>query len=229
LDIQKNYTKFYFQKLLKFDSLTKINKLVTFSFPLQQITKRKINDYENENFVYLEDKYYSFSSLDEMKWEISNSVKNFNTYKLQKAETKWGGRNWIAWFCSEIPIPEGPYKFRGLPGLIMELKDTKNNFIYSLISLKKVDYEYNTDNIVESNLGDAPIKIKLEQYQNLLLNEYNNPFSEFENMKGKDWQLTIFDKKITSLEGLREIKSQYQKDIKKNYNPLELDKAVKYP
>lgn len=229
LDMQKNSTKFYFQKQLKFDSLIKINKRVTFSISLQQIIKRNSGSFTNENFVNVDDKYYTFSSYDEMKWKISDSIKNYNIYKLQKAETDWGGRKWIAWFCSEIPIAEGPYKFRGLPGLIMQLLDTKNNFSYKLISFKKLDSEFDTHNVVETNLGDAAIKINLAKYQKLLLNVYGNPFSEFENMKNQDWQLEIYDKKIKTIEGLYEIKSQYQLDIKKYYNPIELDKAVEYP
>jgi len=34
---------------------------------------------------------------------------------------------------------EGPYKFRGLPGLIYEVKDKKDNFTYELIEVKKLD------------------------------------------------------------------------------------------
>ncbi|SHM46075.1 GLPGLI family protein [Chryseobacterium polytrichastri] len=229
LDLQKQYTKFYFQKQLKFDSLIKINKRVAFSIPLQQIIKRNSGSFANENFVNVDDRYYTFSSSDEMKWKISDSIKNYNIYKLQKAETNWGGRKWIAWFSTEIPIAEGPYKFRGLPGLIMQLLDTRNNFSYNLISFKKLDSEFDTHNVVETNLGDDAIKINLSKYQKLLLNVYGNPFSEFENMKNQDWQLEIYDKKIKTIEGLNEIKSQYQLDIKRYYNPIELDRAVKYP
>ena len=229
LDIQTKNTKFYFHKLLVADSiLRKRNKPMSLSFPIQQIVKRKVNSFENENFVSLQDKYFSFSTIDKMEWKILDSLKQFQNYKLQKAETLWGGRKWCAWFSSEIPIPEGPYKFRGLPGLIMLLNDSKNNFFYSLISLKKLNEEYDTSDVVETSLRLKPIQIELKQYQKLLINNYNNPFSEYENMKGTDWQLTIYDKKISTIEGLEKIRKQYQKDIKKNYNPIEISKAVKY-
>ena len=229
LDLQKRQTKFYFEKQLKFDSLIKINKRVTFSIPLQQIIKRSQGSFTNENFLNVDDKYYTFSSSDQMSWKILDSTKNYKNYKVQKAHTYWGGRSWTAWFSSDIPIPEGPYKFRGLPGLIIQLSDTKNNFNYTLISFKKMDVEFDTHNVVETNLGDTAIKITLAKYQKLLSDVYNNPFSEFENMKDQDWQLNIYDRKIKTIEGLNEIKSQYQSDIKKYYNPIELDKAVKYP
>ncbi|RXM57797.1 GLPGLI family protein [Chryseobacterium sp. CH1] len=37
-------------------------------------------------------------------------------YKSQKAETNYGGRNWIAWFTTELPFADGPLYFNGLFG-----------------------------------------------------------------------------------------------------------------
>jgi GLPGLI family protein len=45
----------------------------------------------------------------------------------ENATTKFGGRNWTAWFCEQIPFQEGPYKFRGLPALIFEISDNEGN------------------------------------------------------------------------------------------------------
>jgi hypothetical protein len=47
-------------------------------------------------------------------------------------------------------------------------------------------------------------------------------------MKEGTWGLTLFDKEINSVEGLKSIKKDYQLEIINNYNPIELDKAVKY-
>lgn len=229
LDIQTKSTKFYFHKLLVADSILKIrNKPMSLSFPIQQIVKRKVNSFENENFVSVQDKYFTFSTSDKMEWKILDSLKKFENFKLQKAETNWGGRKWFAWFCSDIPIPEGPYKFRGLPGLIMFVNDSEKNFFYSLITLKKMTSEYDTKDVVETSLRTKPIRIDMKKYQKLLIDSYNNPFSEYENMSGTNWTLTIYDKKINTLEGLKEIKKQYQADLRKNYNPIEIDKAVQY-
>lgn len=37
-----------------------------------------------------------------------------------------GGRQWIAWFTNEIPFQDGPFKFYGLPGLIVKLEDSED-------------------------------------------------------------------------------------------------------
>lgn len=228
LDLQGNTTRFYYKKLIKLDSLVRNKEIISYTFPIQQVIKRNRNSFENQNFVNVEDKYYSYLSSDKIVWKILPQIKYTNNYKLQKAEAIWGGRKWSAWFAPEIPISEGPYKFKGLPGLILELGDTGENFSYKLISFHKDLSDYDTANIVETNLGMIPIKISLKKYQELLLNRYSNPFSEYNNMKEGSWGLTINDKYINTLEGLKSIKRDYQLEIKRNYNPIELDKAVKY-
>ena len=49
-----------------------------------------------------------------------------------KATTTYGGRDYIAWFAPDIPISDGPYKFCGLPGIIVRIADTKNEHIFEL-------------------------------------------------------------------------------------------------
>ena len=66
--------------------------------------------------------------------------KQIKNLTLQKATTDWGVRHWIAWFTTSFPFPEGPHKFHGLPGLIIELSDDKNNYHFELattFSLRK--------------------------------------------------------------------------------------------
>lgn len=64
--------------------------------------------------------YYS-EPFSELQWEIGDSVRNILGYECLKAETDYHGRHWTAWFSPEIPIQDGPWKFRGLPGLILEV------------------------------------------------------------------------------------------------------------
>lgn len=73
----------------------------------------------------------------EIKWELINETKKINEFDVKKATTNLFGRNWIAWYAEDIKVPYGPYKFNGLPGLILELNDDKNYFHYEAISVVK--------------------------------------------------------------------------------------------
>ena len=72
-----------------------------------------------------------------MNWNISTQVSDFNNYKVQKATMTFGGRTWTAWFAPEIKIANGPYKFIGLPGLILKLEDDKGDYRFTFI--KKIN------------------------------------------------------------------------------------------
>ena len=55
---------------------------------------------------------------------------------VQKASCDFGGRRWEAWFTPEIPYSEGPYKFCGLPGLILNIADTDGHYVFELLSIE---------------------------------------------------------------------------------------------
>lgn len=74
-----------------------------------------------------------------LEWKISSKQKSLLGYSVQKAETHFAGRDYIAWFTTEIPIPDGPYVFCGLPGLIIELYDIRNHYHFSLISINSLE------------------------------------------------------------------------------------------
>src|SRR5699024_1367735 len=67
--------------------------------------------------------------------------KEVMAYTVQKATTSFAGRDYEAWFTMEIPIPDVPYVFYGLPGLIVELYDTENHYHFTLQSLSKLEEE----------------------------------------------------------------------------------------
>lgn len=228
LETDGEMTKFFYEKLIRIDSLSKNGMSLNVSFPLSQAVKRKTGDSENENFISLNGNYYQYKSNDKLDWKVSNVTKKVEDCQLQMANATFGGRKWIAWFCKEIPLAEGPYIFNGLPGLIYELRDSKDNFIYSLVSIEKVKKLYDTHNILETHFGIKPLRITENRYKKLQIDDYNNPFAQFNNMSDGSWGYQYGDKYISTQKELLEIKRQYQEEIRNNNNPIKLNKAIKY-
>ncbi|MDF2934426.1 MAG: hypothetical protein K0R36_3757 [Chryseobacterium sp.] len=234
LDASPKDVKFYGNNLLISDSINKKfgnmdNKNIDMT---GQIVKRKLDSSENENFNNIKFGYYSFKTIDKIDWKISSETKKVQNYTLQKATAKFGGRKWTAWFNKEIPINEGPFKFRGLPGLIFEIQDDKKNFIYNLVKSQKIKGIPLTNDFLESNFGTKAIPVSEKQIQKLMLEFYNDPFA-FErtnfSKNGSDLHINIGGKEIHNLEELNAETKNMQIIIKKYYNPLELDKAIHFP
>lgn len=93
------------------------------------------------SFMAFDDKYYKVEQPMKMKWklDIQKDTVIFG-YSCQMARTSYAGRDWIAWYSPQIPLADGPYKFNGLPGLILKISDTKNLHCFTLNAIKKVTY-----------------------------------------------------------------------------------------
>lgn len=70
-------------------------------------------------------------------WKLADSTRTILGYSCQLAECHFRGRDYQAWFTPEIPLNEGPWKFNGLPGLIMEVYDTKHHYHFTLAGLQQ--------------------------------------------------------------------------------------------
>jgi len=87
----------------------------------------------------LADSYKFEEDLHLFDWQINADTTTICNFKTQKATCEFGGRSWIAWFAPEIPFSDGPYKFNGLPGLIVKVHDTRNHYIFELTAFNKLD------------------------------------------------------------------------------------------
>lgn len=96
----------------------------------------------NETLIKNEYEYNEKLNFD---WKIDfNKEKIISGYTCLYATTDYGGRSWLVWFTKEIPINAGPYKFKGLPGLILEAEDTSGSYKFSFNRFLKSDVAENT-------------------------------------------------------------------------------------
>lgn len=197
-----------------------------YTFPFAKL-KRNISSENNTNYYFLGDSYFGFESHDRIDWKIISDTKTKENWKLQKATANFGGRIWEAWFTTDIPFSEGPYKFNGLPGLIVELKDSKNNFNFELTKIEKPQNA--NSNIVETLFKKKPINKIFNKYKELLIAHYNDPYSRFRSIRPGSWSIgRADDTYVDTIERLVKITKEEQTEIIKNNNPIELDKAINY-
>ncbi len=88
---------------------------------------------EPQQWRYTED-YPSIS------WVLSTDTTTICGYLCQKATCHWRGRNYIAWFAPQLPLKFGPWKFGGLPGLIMKIYDTKHLYTWQAVAIDKGEF-----------------------------------------------------------------------------------------
>ena len=85
---------------------------------------------------------YKYSeTIPVQNWNISDDTLTIAGYLCQKATCHFRGRDFIAWFASDIPINNGPWKFGGLPGLIMKVNDIDEKFIYECVRIERQDFK----------------------------------------------------------------------------------------
>lgn len=179
LDITKEGSNFYSTLLLTRDSLinTEIEKgkiSQSIVLDMRKIKQSKVNFQVSKNYPNLETVYHTSISgskvalkeQHKINWTILLETKNIEGFKVQKATTTFGGRNWIAWFTNEIQIQDGPYKFCGLPGLIVHIEDDKGDHIFNLVGSQKLN-----DQTVLLDSHMKEIFITNEKF-NKLWNEY---------------------------------------------------------
>ena len=70
-------------------------------------------------------------------WKISGDTATFGGLHCQKATGHFGGRDYIVWFCPDLPVHAGPWKLNGLPGVIVEAHDTKNEVVFKFNGVEK--------------------------------------------------------------------------------------------
>lgn len=75
----------------------------------------------------------------ELNWSVSDSTKTILGYECIMAETDYHGRHWTAWFSPEIPLPDGPWKLCGLPGLILEATDSTGQHSFTATGIENTN------------------------------------------------------------------------------------------
>lgn len=140
-------------------------------------------------------------------WKIESLRDTVNGFICNKASTFFGGRFYHAWFNVEVPIQEGPYIFKGLPGLIVKIADSKGHYTWEL---KEISNNYTSDIPKYANKG-----IKWITRAEMI--KLNSPDGRRSNLT----EMGAFDANWVGIEK-EELRRRFEENIKRNNNPLEL-------
>jgi len=161
---------------------------------------------------------YNISDDRKINWKILSEKEKIGEWNVQKAETDFAGRHWIAWFSTEIPIQDGPYKFNGLPGLIVKIEDKTGSHKMELKGIKNI-----TGN-VDINVFEAKeIAINSKQFQKVIKEYENDPTKGIKQIQMGGTSIILTGKDGTSTKIAKEQEERLKARIKKDNNRIELD------
>lgn len=250
LDIKKDGSTFYSRQKFVSDStrtayFQKQRALGTSSFSYNDsnagiVDHSVTKTYPNYDIVLhtkAGDTKYAIKNEKPIVWKIEADKKKIDKFEVQKATTEFGGRSWTAWFTQEFPFQDGPYKFSGLPGLILELEDSTHTHIYKFIGNKKFDEVEQVDKaitppagarIVSFGLGGGKeLEINENKFRQLWKDYKNDPVKEMRQMLSQNnvrMTVNMNGKNITdNSEMIRSMEKMQKQMIKEDNNPIEPD------
>ena len=173
------------------------------------------------NIAYTEDLKFN--------WKISEEKQKIGEYNTQKATTEYGGRTWTAWFSSDLPFQDGPYKFSGLPGLIVKIEDAGKNYSWVLQGNKKIK-DYNEFSYIESLMqatGGKPKELTREKFDKTFNDFKKDPFASVRPMMSQE----IMSRPMPGTDGtigdmMKKQEKMYKDFYNANDNPIEKANSI---
>jgi GLPGLI family protein len=221
LEIGNKSCKFYSYHNYLVDSIRKISDRSTWM--LYKSTPNKYTVYINypENKTTVIDnakgtlKYFEYiENFEISKWTILDETMQILSHTCKKATCRFRGRDYIAWYAIDIPISRGPYKFAGLPGLIMKIADTENSYSFECVGIEKTNKPMNKD----KKGGIETVPTSREEFISMEKRFYSNPKATAE-AAFKSTGIN-FDE---LMEQAKERNVEIPNNAIKNYNPIELE------
>jgi len=155
----------------------------------------------SSDYLYEEDKNL-------FQWQIEPETREILSYTCQKAVTDFRGRHYEAWFAPDLPLNDGPWKFSGLPGLILAVEDSAKNFSFQAVGIE------NSKLPVQFPQKDY-IKTSRKEVEKVPKRFIEDPMGYISNsMPGAKVVLKVVDEN-----GVEKI----GQEVKFPYNPIELE------
>ncbi len=127
-----------------------------------------IKDYDNKiiktyDKVFI-DKYTYDEPINPINWVLQPGSEEICGHSCCKATTSFRGREWTAWYAPDVPVDNGPWKFGGLPGLILKLESEDGEQKFAATSIRK---------------NKSDINIKKSNYLKTTREKFNKELEEY--------------------------------------------------
>lgn len=191
LELGKTSSKFYSYYTFLHDSLKNVD--VKAGVPSMEILANRAkygrvrstytvyNNYPNGKVTVVDkiglDYYCYVEKLVIPNWIVVSEYDTVCNYRCQKALCTFKGRNYVAWFTNKIPISAGPWQFSGLPGLIMKIEDSRNQYEFVCVGLKQT-----RGSIIYSK--KERFLVTKEEFVRTIRRYYSDPYGFLESTSG---------------------------------------------
>lgn len=116
----------------------RLNLKMRIRFNESILMEKSKNKYMIQRTAGKKTEYQYEEDCPELRWALIDGDTIISGHQCKKASTSLFGRDYIAWYCPDISLPYGPYKFNGLPGLILRVTDTQNHHDFVMTEIRKV-------------------------------------------------------------------------------------------
>lgn len=113
-------------------------------------------------------------------WIVHDDTATVAGYLCQKAVCSWRGRDFEAWFAPNIPVGNGPWKFGGLPGLILKIYDTDHLYVFECIKIETFRKEFP----VRKHEFKDYVETDRKKFRKLVKDMYN----DYSKVSGSPWR-----------------------------------------
>ncbi len=138
--------------------------IISFQGPMTTSIGRQVYYNRKKDSVYWNQwiNFYVAEKRPKINWKLESETKKIGNFTAHKAVGTYRGRLYTAWYILEIPLPYGPWKLQGLPGLIIEAYDKDKEMYFYFKSL-----EYPTNNITKITKPEWPQNNKTKKWLTL--------------------------------------------------------------
>lgn len=109
-------------------------------------------------------------SMPQFEWDILDIREKVNNIDCQKATTTFRGRTYDVWYALDLPVNNGPWKFHGLPGLIVKVISSDSKIQFTITGIKKSTDDFATQD--ELATDDTITLSEYASYREKALDEF---------------------------------------------------------